>query len=207
MNTRQFNTKRISYATSFIRYFKYEFNEMDELNQIFKIDRDQYIKYMFVNGLLPSGWDQPPTSNDREKWAYVRNEMNKVRSEMNKVSRLGMHGEPPFEAKVLPEDRTMGRITVRNLQRMAMVTYSEVGNAIETYLNNKFQDHVIRHNYFVENAEKLPTMLQGRIGSANDLLNQAIATATYGLEMYLEKANLLMEEAEQHLKLEHLSSE
>ena len=197
-------SKREMYAKLFVSYFMKDFLKIIDDSDVdqFTITRKQFAEFLLNNNFLPRKWKELPEVDDSDKWRNMLYHCNKIRAEMNNASRLGLHGEPPFEAKA---NRVTGDITVRNLQRMAMVTYSEVGNAIETYLNNKFKDQATRHHYYMqpEILSQLPAVLQGRIGSAEGYLRMAISNATHGLHQYLEEANDMLEKAEKYIKEDH----
>ena len=197
-------SKREHYARDFVTEFAAQFvNILDNpQSDQFTITRQRFGEFLLKYDYLPDDWDSLPTKQDVDRWRSFRHWCTMIRQEMNGVSRLGLHGEPPFEAVVEGRDRSTGDITIRSLQRMAMVTYKEVGDAIEKHLRSKAKYLRQTHSYLMEPAQldRLPVGLHSRLMVAEGMFNMAVKHATMGIEDYLKYANKVAMEANKQLE-------
>lgn len=191
-------------AQLFLNYFRGEFKSLNG-NEVstFLITREQFAEFMFDNNMFPPDWGSVPTQADPVRWHYMRSEMNKVRTQMNKAASLGLHGEPPFEAKINKEDKMSGDITVYNLQGMAMVTYSTVGEALQTYLKNKIESYARKHEFLTDEAviSQLPATLRSQIVGVDLSLNMCVGTAAASLAIYISQVDALAAKVEAELQV------
>lgn len=201
-NNRIGDTKRVTYAKRFYSYFKLMFTELKNGTQTFEITRLQFAEFLFKNGWLPENWEEIPTPHDRSRWAFMRNLMNKIRTEMNAAAHIGLHGEPPFEARAVKGHS--GNIVVHNLAALAMVTHTGVGNALKIYIKNKVSDHQRRYEFLMqpENLSRLPEGIRSSLMGLEGQFNIVTTTATSMLSQYLKASNDAQQSAHEFLKLE-----
>lgn len=209
------DSKRTIYAKAFIEYFADKFAGINgNVSQTFRITRIDFATFIMKslggsrfpdgNGIFPEDWHTLPDKSDEANWALMLSRIHTVRTEMNHSSHLGLHGDPPFEARAV-KGRS-GDIIVHNLQSMGLVTYVDVGRALDTYIESKTKDINRRHLFLIEHQDELPSYLQSRLGGVKGQFNMLTKTATTLLAAYIEEVDDIAKSAEQYLQIELLDS-